>query len=443
MKIEADFPAKLKFLFEPHRYKVAHGGRGGAKSWGFARALLIMAYQRPLRVLCAREFQNSIQESVHRLLSEQIADLQLSDHYEILQSEIRGKNGSQFVFAGIKTDPSKIKSAEGFDVCWVEEAEKTSDESWRVLIPTIRKQGSEIWVSFNPHLMTDATYQRFVVNTPPEAVVVQISWRDNKWFPEVLEKERRHLEATDPEAYLHVWEGQCLQVGDNQLIGMEQAYAAANRHYRITDYNFAPRVLGVDVARYGGDRSVIFPRQGLVAFKPKVFQGISNMDLAGQVAYAVEKWKADAIFVDAGRGEGVIDRLIQMGYSPIEINFGGKPADVKYNNKRSEMWDEMAQWVKTKGAIPNIPELITDLAAPTFIFSNSSSKFQVESKETMKKRGLRSTDLGDALALTFAHPVAPTPSGLRSKPNLEYNPVSSLDAPVQQVIHEYNPFEGR
>jgi len=443
MKTEADFPKKLRFLFEPHRYKVAHGGRGGAKSWGFARALLIIAYHKPLRVLCAREFQNSIQESVHRLLSEQIEALGLSDHYEVLQSEIRGNNGSHFVFAGIKTDPNKIKSAEGFDVCWVEEAEKVSAESWNKLIPTIRKPGSEIWVSFNPNLMNDATYQYFVVNPPPEAMVVQINWRDNPWFPEVLEKERRHLELTDPELYLHVWEGQCLQVGDNQLVGMEEAYAAANRQYLITDYNFAPRVLGVDVARYGGDRSVIFPRQGLVAFKPKVFQGISNMDLASQVAHAIDKWKADAVFVDAGRGEGVIDRLLQMGYSPIEVNFGGRPSDIKYNNKRSEMWDEMAKWIKTKGAIPNLPELIADLASPTFMFSNSNSKFQVESKETMKKRGLRSTDLGDALALTFAHPVSPAPVGLRSKSNLEYNPMAALDAPVQQVVHEYNPFEGR
>ena len=443
MQTEVNFPEKLSFLFEPYRFKVAHGGRGGAKSWGFARALLLLAYQKPLRILCAREFQNSIQESVHRLLSEQIVELGLADHYEVLQSAIRARNGSEFSFSGIKTDPSKIKSAEGYDICWVEEAEKTSKESWNILIPTIRKPGSEIWVSFNPNLMTDATYQMFVVNPPPGAKVVAINWRDNPWFPDVLEQERLHMERTEPELYLHVWEGQCLPVGDNQLIGMEDAYAATKRNYSKPDYEFAPKVLGVDVARYGGDRSVIFPRQGLVAFKPKVFASINNMSLAGEVAAAIERWKPDAVFVDAGRGEGVIDRLIQLGHSPIEVNFGGKASDAKYAQKRSEMWDTLAKWVKTKGAIPDIPELIADLAAPTYQFSNQSGKFQVESKETMKARGCKSPDLADALALTFAHPVAPKQHGIVSKPNPEYNPLRSLGTETDRVVHEYNPFDGR
>lgn len=439
MKIETEFPAKLKFLFEPARYKVAYGGRGGAKSWGFARALLLQAYWKPLRILCAREYQNSITESVHQLLREQVVALGLDGHYDVLASEIRGKNGSLFAFAGLKTDPNKIKSAEGFDRCWVEEAEKVSDESWDKLIPTIRKADSEIWISFNPHLMTDATYRRFVINPPGEAVVVPISYKDNPWFPEVLEKERLEMQERDPEAYRHIWEGHCLSVGDNQMIGMEEAYAASGRHYRITDYDFAPRILGVDVARYGGDRSVIFPRQGLVAFKPKVFAGISNMDLAGEVARACDKWNADAIFVDAGRGEGVIDRLRQMGYNPIEVNFGGKPSDPKYANKRAEMWDTMAKWVKNQGAIPDIPELIADLAAPTYVFSNQTSKFTVESKESIKSRGNKSPDLGDALALTFAFPI--TKAKKQDKPpDLEYDPRDGI--PQANHATDYSIFGG-
>jgi Phage terminase large subunit len=439
MEINAEFPEKLQFLFKPSRYKVAHGGRGGAKSWGFARALLIQAASTPLRIMCAREFQNSIQESVHRLLAEQIHDLGLNDHYEVLQSVIRGKNGSEFVFAGLRTDPNKIKSAEGFDRCWVEEAEKVSAESWKILIPTIRKHGSEIWVSLNPHLMTDATYQQFVVNPPPDAVVVQVNWRDNPWFPEVLDKERRHMQETDPEAYRHVWEGHCLEVGDNQLIGMEEAYRAADRHYSVADYDFAPKVMGVDVARYGGDRSTIFKRQGLVAFPPTVFNGVSNMDLASAVAATINDWKPDGVFVDAGRGEGVIDRLIQLGYSPVEVNFGGKPIDSKYANKRAEMWDTMAKWIKTNGAIPNMPDLIADLSAPTYLFSNSTNKFALESKETMKARGCKSPDIGDALALTFAHPVA-VKEVFHQRPNNDYNPLDALKRSSDRMITEYNPF---
>lgn len=403
--MEVEFPDKLKFLFQPSRYKVAHGGRGSAKSWSFARALLLQAYWKPLRVMCAREFQNSIQESVHRLLVEQVDELGLSGHYTITQTSIRGRNGSEFVFAGIKTDPNKIKSAEGFDVCWVEEADKVSAESWKILIPTLRKDGSEIWVSFNPHLMTDATYQQFVVNPPPSAVVAQVNWRDNPWFPEALDLERRHMQETDPESYNHVWEGHCLQVGDNQLIGMEEAYKAASRTYKADEIAHAPKILGVDIARYGGDRSAIFCRQGLVAFPPRIFTGVNNMDMAGHVAVAIDVEKPDAVFIDAGRGEGVIDRLRQLGYMVTEVNFGGTPNNPKYANKRAEMWETMAKWIKANGSIPNMPELIADLSAPTYIFSNQTSKFAIESKETMKARGCKSPDIADALALTFALPV--------------------------------------
>lgn len=203
-------PAKLAFLFQPARYKVAYGGRGAAKSWGYARALLIQAAERPLRVLCAREVQNSIADSVHRLLSDQIVALGLEGFYSVTQTSIRGANGSEFFFAGLRTqDVAKIKSYEGVDRCWVEEAQAVSRHSWDILIPTIRKEGSEIWVSFNPELDTDPTYQMFVVDPPASAVVVSVNWHDNPWFPAVLDDERRALQKRDPAAYENVWEGKC------------------------------------------------------------------------------------------------------------------------------------------------------------------------------------------------------------------------------------------
>ena len=147
---KAEFPLKLQTLFQPSRYKVLYGGRGGAKSWGVARALLIKAAQSPLRILCAREFQTSIKDSVHKLLCDQIDSLGLQSFYEITQTSIRGKNGTEFSFVGLKNNVANIKSYEGVDICWVEEAQTTSRLSWNVLIPTIRKEGSEIWISFNP-----------------------------------------------------------------------------------------------------------------------------------------------------------------------------------------------------------------------------------------------------------------------------------------------------
>ena len=202
-----EFPAKLQCLFEPKRYKILHGGRGGAKSWGIARALLLIGKTRPIRVLCAREFQNSIQDSVHKLLKDQVYAMGLDDFYTVENTSIKGANGTEFGFEGIRQNVRKVKSWEGADYCWVEEAANVSKNSWEVLVPTIRKPGSEIWISFNPELDADYTYQRYVKNPPEESVVVSINWRDNPWFPEVLRKEMEQMRRDDPDAYLNVWEG--------------------------------------------------------------------------------------------------------------------------------------------------------------------------------------------------------------------------------------------
>lgn len=217
----AEFPEKLQFLFKPARYKVAYGGRGGAKSWGISRALLILAANKQMRILCAREFQTSIRDSVHKLLSDQIAALGLEGFYEITQASIRGKNGSEFSFVGLKNNVSNVKSYEGVDICWVEEAQTVSKTSWNVLIPTIRKENSEIWVSFNPELQEDETYQRFVIDPPPGAVVQKINWSDNPWFPDTLRAEKDALKARDPAAYATVWEGVCRQTVDGAIFARE------------------------------------------------------------------------------------------------------------------------------------------------------------------------------------------------------------------------------
>lgn len=217
----AEFPAKLRFLFEPARYKVLYGGRGGAKSWGVARALLIQAAGKPLRILCAREFQNSIVESVHHLLQAQIDSIGLSSFYEVQNSMIRGANGSEFIFAGLRNNVTKIKSFEGVDRVWVEEAQTVSKSSWDTLIPTIRKDGSEIWVTYNPELETDETHQRFVVNPPTGAVVAKINWNDNPWFPDTLLVEKDELKTRDPDAYQNVWEGNCRITLDGAIYAKE------------------------------------------------------------------------------------------------------------------------------------------------------------------------------------------------------------------------------
>ncbi|SHL42479.1 phage terminase large subunit [Nitrosospira sp. Nsp11] len=238
----AEFPEKLEFLFHPARYKCLYGGRGGAKSWGVARALLIQAAASPLRILCAREFQNSIVESVHHLLQSQISSLKLDSFYEIQNATIKGANGSEFVFAGLRNNVTKIKSFEGIDRVWVEEAQTVSKSSWDTLIPTIRKDGSEIWLTYNPELETDETHQRFVVKPQPDSVVVKINWDDNPWFPETLRKEKDSLKERDPDAYQNVWQGNCRVTLDGAIYAKELRQAQEEGRIRNVPYDSTKQV---------------------------------------------------------------------------------------------------------------------------------------------------------------------------------------------------------
>lgn len=212
IEVSAQFPEKMECLFTPKRNKVFWGGRGAGRSWGVARALLLIGAKRPIRVLCARELQKSIVESVHKLLSDQIVALGLEKSYVVQDKKIYGPNGTEFFFEGIKNNVTTVKSMEGIDYCWVEEANKVSKASWTVLIPTIRKAGSEIWLTFNPELEADYTYKRFVLEADlSTSFVVHMTWRDNPWFPEALRAEMIRDKEKDPDLYNNIWEGRCVQ----------------------------------------------------------------------------------------------------------------------------------------------------------------------------------------------------------------------------------------
>lgn len=200
--------SKLKpFVTKHYRYNVAYGGRGSAKSWSIARILLLLAMQSKIRVLCTREIQDSIKDSVHKLLKDQIELLELQGF--IVQNDvIRHINGSEFIFTGLYRNITKIKSMEAIDICWIEEGESISSMSFEVLDPTIRKPNSKIFISFNPRYKDDVIYKNFVINPPNNAYVVKVNYNDNKHFPNELETQRVHMQRTDPELYLHIWEGE-------------------------------------------------------------------------------------------------------------------------------------------------------------------------------------------------------------------------------------------
>nr|DAG26488.1 MAG TPA: Large subunit terminase [Caudoviricetes sp.] len=194
---------------------------------------------------------------------------------------------------------------------------------------------------------------------------------------------------------------------DNVLISIDTVRVAACRQYREHDYAASPRILGVDVARFGSDASVIFKRQGVVSWPPTVIRKLDNMALADQVAIQIREWQPDAVFIDIGNGAGVVDRLRQLRFDVTEVAFAGASSDPHYANKRMEMWAEMAKWLQDGGAIPPDTMLQADLSAPTYGYTTGKGLKILESKDKIKERIGRSPDLADALALTFAAPVAP------------------------------------
>jgi len=196
------------------RYKVLEGGRGSGKSYSFADTAVARGAHEKLRILCTRETQNSIRDSVHRLLSDRIHTLGYDNFYVIQKDAIYSRSGSEFLFKGLHHNISEIKSTEGIDICWVEEAEKVSEDSWTVLIPTVRKEDSEIWVSFNQEDEDSATYVRFIKSPSPDCVSAHLTYRDNAMFPEVLRRQMEYDKRVDPDKYEHVWEGKCKGYSD-------------------------------------------------------------------------------------------------------------------------------------------------------------------------------------------------------------------------------------
>lgn len=266
---DISFPEWSQFLFRPHRWKVAHGGRGSGKSWAYARALIVASLMQPMRILCTREVQKNIKESVHRLLSDQIEAMGFSHMFEILETEIRGRNGSLFFFAGLSNVTADgLKSFEGCDICWCEEAHGITKRSWDILIPTIRKPDSEIWVTFNPQLSTDETWVRLVENKPPSAYVAQVNWSDNPWFPDVLEQERQHAKETMPkEDYENIWEGKCRSAVEGAIYANEVQQAVMDERIRPVPYDPRLKVHTIWDMGWNDSMTIILVQRGLAELR--------------------------------------------------------------------------------------------------------------------------------------------------------------------------------
>lgn len=247
-------PESFGFLFDGSdaRYRAAYGGRGSAKSHSFAAALVVRGRQKPQRVLCCREIQKSIRDSVKRLLDDKIDDFGFRDFYRSTDTEIVGANGTVFVFGGLRSNPDTIKSLEGIDVAWVEEANRVSRRSLDILIPTVRKPGSEIWFTWNPEHPTDPVDVMFrgPKGAPPRTKIARVNFDANPWFPDVLREEMEWDRARDPDKYAHIWLGEYLRnsearVFKNWTVEAFETPADVRRFYFGADWGFSvdPTVL--------------------------------------------------------------------------------------------------------------------------------------------------------------------------------------------------------
>jgi len=244
-------PEKLAFLLDMHPYKVAWGGRHGLKTRSFANTLLYLGTIQQLRILCCREVMNSIKESVHHELTMAIDIMEQGGFYEVLDTTIRGRNGTEFIFSGLAGHSvESIKSYAGIDVVWVEEAQTVQKRSWDLLIPTIRAENSEIWVSFNPELDTDDTWVRFVERPPPGTKSIKMGWEDaaaleakypgQGWYPSTQDAKRLHSLKYEPDDYDNIWGGNPRTVVAGAIYARE--VLAAVESQRIVPVPYDPRL---------------------------------------------------------------------------------------------------------------------------------------------------------------------------------------------------------
>lgn len=426
----------FKPFAEPHRYKVAFGGRGSGKSWTIARLLIEISRRSACRVLCARELQNSISDSVIQLLGDTIERCGYSSEFDVQKNRIyHTVTGSTFLFYGIKNNPTKIKSLEGVDICWVEEAENVSKESWEILIPTIRKENSEIWVSFNPKNILDDTYQRFVVNPPNDIVCLKVNFDSNPHFPNALRLEMDQCRERDYELYRHIWLGEPVADSDLAIIKPLWIEHAVNAHLALGFGANGRKRVGFDVADEGADSNAICFSQGSVVLDLVEWKGgdvIYSADKAYH--YAIEQGADEVIFDSIGVGAGVKAHFarINQRLSIAGFNAGGevlrkeseymqgkKNKDMFANLKAQAWWQLRDRFYKTYRAvkfgdrypedelislssnIPDLDYLKAELSRPRVDYDNNG-RVKVESKKDMKKRGIPSPNKADALVMCYA-----------------------------------------
>lgn len=388
----------LEVFRKPAPYKITAGGRGSGKSWSIASLLMQQLSAEKHNLVCCREIQKSLDDSVYKLCVETIKRLKLGG-WNVLRDVLENENGSRVIFRGLKDlrAGNAIKSLEGYDRAWIEEAQSVSAESLQMLIPTIRMNGSEIWASYNPNTEEDAIES---LKLREGAVVVKCNWNDNPWFTEKLAKDREADYKFNPDMARHIWEGEYLAQAENAVMGRIAVHEAMQREVSDEgDYQLA-----CDVARFGDDSTVIGLRKGLKLKSLEELKGKSLVEICDRIEIVAGKNKSMKMKIDeTGVGGGVVDILKSRGYREvIGINFGSKPQDTdKFSDLPSEMWCTFP--IEEVGLIEN-DRLFHELTDRRYSYDHKARR-QVESKDSYKSRNNgKSCDYADCILMLYYEP---------------------------------------
>ena len=409
------------FWSTPSRYKVLYGGRASSKSWDAGIQAIKLSRIMKLKILCTRQFQANIRESVYTLLKDTIYRMKIEHEYTILHNTIRHNlTKSEFIFMGIARNIEEIKSTEGIDIMWVEEASLMTKEQWDIILPTIRKEGSEIWLIFNPAHRSDFIWQRFVEHPHDNSLVHKINYTDNPYLSKTMIDVIDEAKREDEDEYTHIYLGVPREGDDKSLFTydeIEQAMDNSLEAMKSVDLT-GVFTYAVDVARYGNDSSVISKRRGFRIFDLEQLKGLNTMELANRVneKALAETKPPHGIFVDTiGVGAGVRDKLDEIGRRTIEANVSMKADQIDlYYNKRAECYFLLRDFIRKGGKIPNDPELKEELLAIRYIYNNTNGKILIQPKDEIKEILGRSPDKSDSLALHFFSSVSPTDNNMLS-----------------------------
>lgn len=402
-KIKIQIPIEYRVLFETHwRNLLIYGGRFSLKSHTTARALLIRGRQEKKRIFCGRELQNSIADSSWQLLADLIELYEMTDYVVTKDGIVNTVTDSDFIFKGLRHNAQSVKSIEGIDIAWIEEAQTISKESIDILTPTVRKSGSQIIWTFNRLNELDPVFELLAMKPRPDTELLNLNYdiaEKYGWLPKEIKAEIEFDKENYPELYAHKWLGEPIGQAEMSIIGRTITLEAMQR--KIIDDG--EEEVGVDVARMGNDRTVFCRRKGLKTVRLEVHQKLRTTQVCDALEKFIDFDKNIPLKIDdTGVGGGVTDEMIKRDYNVIAINFGARATDEdKYPNWISEAWFHMAE-VMPFAELPFESDLLMELTTRQWAQDNKGKR-RVESKADYKKRGFRSPDIADALIICYSN----------------------------------------